>query len=109
VQSCFHRVYLKTLLDVTVSRQPLSDDLKIVLCVSGSTLDRVADNSKTTVVASVVLVLEEVGNILFHLEARESVKTHAEVPLEDDHVVAKTLSEHFPVLLDEVPYFELGL
>lgn len=92
-----------------MSRQPFSDDLKIVLCVSGSALDSIADNSKTTVVASIVLVLEEVGNILLDLEARESVKTHAEISLENDHVVAKTLSQHAPVLFDEVPYFELGL
>ena len=88
---------------ISVSLQPLQDDLPISLLVRRSARDGVANDIESSIISSVVLTLKEACNILLRLAVREFIQTHSQETIKHNHVRTKSAVQLREVVLDVLP------
>ena len=86
-----------------MSLEPLQKDLSISFLVCSSPKNRIAGNRESTVVASIISALKELGNLLLCFPITKLVQAAKNESVKDYHILAKAIFDRLEVLLEVLP------
>lgn len=86
-----------------MSLHPLQDNLRISLLIRSSAEDGIADDTQRAIIATNILILEELRDLLLHGAVRELIQADPNEAVEHDHVTSEPFEQRVEIRLEESP------